>query len=757
MIEADVDSLADRRNHAAGGKRQIELENRIKWDQAIGVRRVHCNPATSRGSQGLCRESVGRGRHFPGDSRGQHIGEIVIEAHPYIGRVRAQERRIFLAYDDPSCGRGEIDHVGDNLALSDEAADWIPSVCQHEQPIARTLHRYIASPLPGAHQSGLRILESRACTVERYAIERVKSLQAQLQLTHVRLVRLHARLDRGVSGLNQRLPGIDPSIRGDQHRLDEPIGSGPNVGPLGQPDHALGPSSDRDRQGEEKRPDKGQKPQASEHGPPPPLSDGRIGEYERQLTQQRKHRSQHQRRHCKHHAHDEEVRREVERDPEEYANFVHRGRNPITKKPRRFPRRRFGRRDVVHPEQDALRDRCQILVRLRREIRNLEPIREHVIAIEAQQRISIEQQSRNAADQHHRVRDLADHSRFDCEPHQECQCSQEEFDRNPRGSDGHTSMLRDEYRRCRGVHVGNRHEDEKQHSNLVHFAAPAFHREGVAQLVEYLDDWIGEPNGDQALGLEQRTRGRGQLGAMPKPRQHRGCNHRTPEDHAAARKERRSPPLPPGQKLIGIQQRHSKRNRIQPAPGLFVFALPGLPKQLGRIGRDIAAQHICPVEQTHHPDHLFLGWGIVSKPQERRRPDLLRGPLAVHGRDEMMGGRGQPVYAAGCGVLNDEPGLAPVNVTMKSHLSTESRPQVCDVVPGRTVEGLHGVVPMADMTTAAAAANRGVRGSRSKAVVGFRFRSLRRLPCPAAGPPKALRGLPRPGSSCVHRARSRSA
>ena len=59
-----------------------------------------------------------------------------------------------------------------------------------------------------------------------------------------------------------------------------------------------------------------------------------------------------------------------------------------------------------------------------------------------------------------------------------------------------------ERRCCRGIDVGHGHEDEQHDPHLVHLAAPDPRGVGMAELVNGLDDGIGEPERDEILGRE---------------------------------------------------------------------------------------------------------------------------------------------------------------------------------------------------------------------------------------------------------------
>ena len=97
------------------------------------------------------------------------------------------------------------------------------------------------------------------------------------------------------------------------------------------------------------------------------------------------------------------------RDPREYDDrdgneqAVEEGRDAIEDEPRARPPIRLRKARVARSEGIALNEVAEIAVGTLAQVRQFESVRQHVVAVEAQQRIAVEQDRGDAADQNNVV------------------------------------------------------------------------------------------------------------------------------------------------------------------------------------------------------------------------------------------------------------------------------------------------------------------------------------------------------------------
>ncbi len=82
--------------------------------------------------------------------------------------------------------------------------------------------------------------------------------------------------------------------------------------------------------------------------------------------------------------------REIEEDGGDDQHAIHEGREGIGDEPPTFARRGRRRGNIVAPEEMAFTEVAEIGMGPLAEIRNFQQVGQHIIAVEAQQRIGVE-------------------------------------------------------------------------------------------------------------------------------------------------------------------------------------------------------------------------------------------------------------------------------------------------------------------------------------------------------------------------------
>ena len=102
--------------------------------------------------------------------------------------------------------------------------------------------------------------------------------------------------------------------------------------------------------------------------------------------------------------------------------------------------------------------------------------------------------------------DGADDTRLDVDPYEHRQRGEEQLHQDPGRPDEHALPLALECGCGGSLHIGNRKQHQQHDADLVHLAAPALGREGMAELVQRLHQRVHEPEREQVRHA-QRTVG----------------------------------------------------------------------------------------------------------------------------------------------------------------------------------------------------------------------------------------------------------
>ena len=363
------------------------------------------------------------------------------------------------------------------------------------------------------------------------------------------------------------------------------------------------------------------------------------------------------------------------------------GSDGVADEPALLARRRLGRPQLAHAETVAFDEVAEIPGAARTEIRNLDQVGEHVVAVVAQQRIAVEDDGRHAGDQHHVIGNGADQTGLGVEPHQHRERRQQQLGHHAGRADEEALPLVAECRRCRGIDIRNRQEHEEHHAHLVHFTATGTHRAGVSEFVKRLDQRKDDGHHQQVVGGEHAVgQTPGELAPVLTGSDAGRADDDEPRDHTPAIEQRRVQRVGRAQQAIRIEQRQLDRHRIaQVAPPLAGGLLVVAPQQLVDVWRHLALQQVGAVQLAQQADRFFLRGRIVAEPVARQIPGLLHGTLAIEQADQAPRGGIEAIQASRRTILQYVPELAAIVVPMDLGVALQAWPQPGNAVPRRAV------------------------------------------------------------------------
>ena len=183
-------------------------------------------------------------------------------------------------------------------------------------------------------------------------------------------------------------------------------------------------------------------------------------------------------------------------------------------------------------------------------------------------------------------------------------------------------------------------------------------------------------------GVSMWTEANARIGAQLVPADSNPSSTTTTHAASDSRMHQRTPQRrEPLEQLVGIEQRHAERQRVEHGDAALAVLLEAPPEQLGDVGRDLTLQQVVVAQLAEDLDGLVLGRRVLAELVEQRVPDLVGRALAVHPADEVEGVLVHPVVAAGAGVLQQVPDLAAIDVARHAHVAAQPRVNAGDAVP----------------------------------------------------------------------------
>src|SRR5258708_2428138 len=287
----------------------------------------------------------------------------------------------------------------DQLALLDEASRHVLFDRCHEHAGARTGDDEFPAALAGTLEIGHHavdlLLQNRRLGLVGRAHSRVLATQpSQLSLQH-----LDARVEEGVISFNKGLPGLNLGTICDEKTSNEAVRPGADLGAFGGPRDAFCHRAQWERHDEEEQACEADSQCGERDGAGPvslqtrarrkkrkPLTNGNeklggSGQYKKEPPDDKK----------------AGTREYDDRDGNEWA--VEERRDAKKDDPRGAPPIRLRKARVARSEGISFNEVAEIAGGTLAQVWQFESVRQHVVAVEAQQRIAVEQDRGDSADQ----------------------------------------------------------------------------------------------------------------------------------------------------------------------------------------------------------------------------------------------------------------------------------------------------------------------------------------------------------------------
>jgi len=249
---------------------------------------------------------------------------------------------------------------------------------------------HLADPLLGVPERLDRRLDLLGGDAGLDAFATALRVMAGPKLPQLRLEHGDLCLERGIPRQHQRLVPLDQLVGPSQNLEHEPVHLGANLGAFGWPDDAFGSRSGG------KRHQQGQHGHSQRDGPGdrqrlgPLARQTRTRQQEGDLAQHRHHQLHRDRGQCQEDPHDEEAICHEDDDPDQDHDPVEEGGHSVADEPAGLAARRGGASGALQAAHVAQRQARQLLPRPGGQVGDLDQVREDVVAVEAQQGISVE-------------------------------------------------------------------------------------------------------------------------------------------------------------------------------------------------------------------------------------------------------------------------------------------------------------------------------------------------------------------------------
>ena len=277
-------------------------------------------------------------------------------------------------------------------------------------------------------------------------------------------------------------------------------------------------------------------------------------------------------------SHEEILSRNEPSQPQHHEQAVQRCHCPIKQQPGSLPLAAERRLGVACTAEPAVEQPSPVLGRALRQVRQLDQVAEHVVAVVAHQRVAVDHQGGETGNQHHVVGHRAEQATFHRQPDIQRHGAQEKFCSDACPGHRRPCPFGREGMGGTGVHIGHRREHHQHQAHLPHGTAPVPHRQAMGQLMYRLDRRIHRPEQQQVAGGQHPV---GQVLAQGRPvlpgqRQGRQ-QHRQPHQQ---RPRPEQPPRPAGLALepaVRVEQRQLQTHRIEQGLLQALAALAGVP------------------------------------------------------------------------------------------------------------------------------------------------------------------------------------
>ena len=473
-----------------------------------------------------------------------------------------------------------------------------------------------------------------------------------------------------------------------------------HLGRRRHPDHALGIGRGRHGHGARQSGRRQHAERGDGIGPPPARLDLRVGEQLPRQPPQRHDDGVQDGPAGQQDAEEKELPRHQEDGQEHDEHAIDEGQQRIAHEPPLLAPAGARRLDGGQAQHVALEQIPEPGIGALPQVGNLDGVRQHVVAVIAQQGIAVHEERGHAAQDDDVVGHGPSQARLQLRPGDHGQRRQEQLHQDARRPHQHAPALVGEAGRRRRVHIGNGHQQQEHQPDLVDLAAARLDRAGVAQLVDGLDQRIHQRHGQHIAGREYLVPDvvRQRLpvhGAQRSAVEHHGQPQQPahPGEQPAVVRQRGAQPA------VGIEQRQLERAGIADVLLDLLRALAATAlHQVAHVRRAIGHQHVGAVQLGHQADDLVLRHGVVIQLSAGDLPDLLHAAASIHQADQQVGlGRVAVEFAVAL-VLHHIPDLPPVGVALDVDVRAQARPQRADAVPGIAVEGGGRHVPLPTRT-----------------------------------------------------------
>ena len=318
------------------------------------------------------------------------------------------------------------------------------------------------------------------------------------------------------------------------------------------------------------------------------------------------------------------------------------------------------------------------------QVRHLNQITKHEVAIKAQQRITVDQQRRNDTRKHRGKGKILRQSGFKGQPEQQAYAGQKGLADDARARNVDAMPFTRHGIGSRRINIRHWCQHQQRQTDLMNIAPMRLDRIGMGHFVAALDERKAQPDHHQhctrrhmrlrVIGQVWRIHHHKHKGQRNHQPCHQPCNRTEQEGHERKRAI---------QKFVRIPQGNAECQRIQRCPFPTPMALLMLADDRRSIGLQVTDKQIGPEGLRKHANRITLGWQIVAVAFNTCRPDLVNGRATIASRDEAVGLLIEAQMTSGHCVGKHIPEFAANAMLGNRNTDAKLRLQVGDAIPLR--------------------------------------------------------------------------